>query len=115
MRKSPGKLYERNPMSAVTAEDVAATISAALRLRFDRTRHAAKAIARRVETTPRAVEDWLQGETAPRSAELIRLCAEFDEVFDAVCTLAGRKPGGAGLTPAQREALSNLIKTLEGQ
>lgn len=119
MRKLPGKLYERNPMAAVTAQDVAAMISAALRQRFDRTRHAAKDIAQRVDATPRAVEDWLQGETAPRSAELIRLCAEFDEVFDevfdAVCALAGRKPSGIALTPAQRAALASIIKTLEGQ
>lgn len=115
MRKLPGKMYERNPMAAVTAQTVAAMISAALRQRFDRTRHAAKDIASRVDATPRAVEDWLQGETAPRAAELIRLCAEFDEVFDAVCALAGRKPCGIGLTPAQRAALASIIKTLEEQ
>lgn len=115
MRNRPGKMYESIPMVAVTAQDVAARISTALRSLFDDRRHAAKAIAQRVDATPRAAEDWLQGETAPRAAELIRLCAEFDEVFDAVCAMAGRRPDGIYLTPAQRAALASIIKTLEGQ
>ncbi len=113
MRLYPDNLRKPSPMTAVTASDVAARVSAALHRSFDNRRHAAKTIAATVQASPRAVEAWLQGESAPRAAELIRLCAAFDEVFEVVCLLAERKPEALPLSRSQREALVDILKTLE--
>jgi hypothetical protein len=93
---------------------VAAAISDALRSEFSGARDAAKTIARSVSATPRTVKGWLAGDAAPRAAELVRLMAEFDEVYLAVLCLAGRAPT-ATLTPSQRQAVAEALRILEGK
>jgi hypothetical protein len=119
MRENPGKSPCHRPgkfptMHAITAFSVADAVRCALRSSTGFSRHAAKSIAARVGTTPRTVEDWLQGENAPQAAQLIRLIGEFDEVYEAVMELAGR-PTVPAMTPAKQAVLVAALKVLEGE
>lgn len=71
-------------MSAIDATAYAETVTGVLRREYGPLRHAAKLLARAVGTTPRTVQNWLDGVNAPRGAELIRLMQECDELRDEI-------------------------------
>ena len=72
-----------------------------------------KEIAARVKTVPRTVENWQSRASGPSGAHLIRLMAEYDEVFERVMDLTGRI-SGPSLSPAQREAARRALAILAG-
>lgn len=91
MRKSWG--FSRNFVrgravsAAITANHVAERISTVLRRQVQERRYAAQRIAEKACVTPRCVDNWVNGTTAPRSAELIRLMASCDEIAAEVLQL----------------------------
>ena len=74
----------RSGVSALTAEAAAGLISEVLREKYGGARHAAKRLARSVGADPRAVKNWLQGTTAPRLADAMKLMAECEELQNAI-------------------------------
>jgi hypothetical protein len=84
---SLGKAPLKMPQ-AVTAEGLAGRISVALRASYGDSRHAITRLSRRISADPRAVENWMYGRCAPRSAELVRLMAENDAVAAVVLAMA---------------------------
>ncbi|WP_291365302.1 hypothetical protein [Acetobacter sp. UBA5411] len=74
-------------MSAVDAITYAETVTGVLRRKYGPLRHASKLLARAVGSTPRTVQNWLDGINAPRGAELIRLMQECDELRDEIFRL----------------------------
>lgn len=74
----------------------------------------AKVIARVTRVSERAAKAWRAGEHSPRAEELIALMAEFDDVFETVCRLAGREPPPA-LSTEQRAALAAALHLLGTQ
>jgi predicted transcriptional regulator len=60
------------------------TVTGILRRKYGNVRHATKMLARIVGSTPRTVQNWLDGTNAPRGAELIRLMQECDELRDEI-------------------------------
>jgi hypothetical protein len=72
--------------------DVVAAVSGGLGRTFAGTGNAVKMIATRTRRNAEAIRNWVEGRNAPRAAELIELCREFDEVWEEVCRLAGRMP-----------------------
>ena len=81
--------------AAVTADSLAERISVTLRRNYGDTRHAITRLSRRISADPRAVENWWYGRCAPRSAELVRLMAENDEIAAAVMDMARQAKGNA--------------------
>lgn len=74
-------------MSAVDASTYAETVTGVLKRRYGPLKCASKLLARAVGTTPRTVQNWLDGTNAPRGAELIRLMQECDELRDEIFRL----------------------------
>lgn len=70
----------RNAPHTISAEGLAERISRVLRGVFADRRHAVKTLADRIWADPRAVENWLAANCAPRSAEMIRLMAAEPEI-----------------------------------
>jgi transcriptional regulator with XRE-family HTH domain len=70
-----------------------------------------KLIARRLGTSPRTVEDWINGENAPSAATLIRIMGEFDDVYDGVVELTGRRPKPM-LSAQSQQAIADALKLL---
>jgi transcriptional regulator with XRE-family HTH domain len=50
----------------------------------------AKQLARHADRTPKAVERWMQAENDMTVESLLRLCRDFDEVWDEVRIMCGR-------------------------
>lgn len=86
-------------MSAVTAAAYSETVTEVLRRKYGPLRHSAKLLAQAVGSTPRTVQNWLDGTNAPRGAELIRLMQECDELADEIFRLVreGKCPGSRSL------------------
>lgn len=72
-----------------------------------RQRGGAKALAQVAGVSPRAVESWLYEANAPGTTQLLALASEYDEVWDLVCLLTGRKP--VALSARQRAVLAELL------
>lgn len=90
MRESRFKIYRDfrgGTMSAIDAASYCETVAGVLRRKYGHLRHATKLLARSVGTTPRTVQNWLDGTNAPRGAELIRLMRECDELRDEIFRL----------------------------
>lgn len=68
----------------VDASVYAEAVTGILKRNYGQIRNAAKLLARSVGTTPRTVQNWLEGVNAPRGAELIRLMQECDELRDEI-------------------------------
>lgn len=68
---------------------------------------AVKQIPARLNTTPRAVENWLQGRTKPNGDNVVHLMANFPEVADAILEVSNLRTGG--LTEVQKAKLLQII------
>ena len=77
--------------ATLTADSLAEHISTVMRRSYGESRHAITRLSRRICADPRAVENWMYGRCAPRSAELVRLMAENDEIAAEVVALAKRE------------------------
>ena len=65
-----------NPMIALDHRaSVGGAICDALRAKYGELKHAPKRLAALTGTTPRTAENWLAGQCAPQSAQLIALMA----------------------------------------
>ena len=62
-----------------------------LRARFRMERGAEKRLARQVGCSPRTVENWLRGESAPSGEQLLRLMAECDGLAEAILANVQRR------------------------
>lgn len=69
--------------------------------------NATREIPARLNTTVRAVENWLQGRAKPNGDNVVHLMAHFDEVADALLEASNRKHGG--LTFEQKRKLLEAI------
>lgn len=87
-------------------------IASAVRQWVERHR-SAKVAARVVEATPRSLENWINGESAPQAHHLVELMKHSDEVFAAVCEMAGRNPPPT-LNRAQIEAAEAALRIISG-
>lgn len=96
---------------AITQESVAGAVSGALRRTLGSQRCAVKQVARRIGRDIRAVRGWWEGENAPRAADLILLMSQFEEVYEAVATLAGR---GTPPDSVERQRIEEAIRILRG-
>lgn len=74
-------------MSMIDASTYAETVTGVLQRKYGPLKCAAKLLARAVGSTPRTVQNWLDGTNAPRGAELIRLMQECDELRDEIFRL----------------------------
>lgn len=72
---------------SMNAAAYAQTVTDVLRRNYGQLRHAAKLLAGSVGTSPRTVQNWLDGINAPRGAELIKLMQECDELRDEIFRL----------------------------
>ena len=86
--KAPLKMH-----AVLTSEGLAERISSVMRASYGETRHAITSLSRRLCADPRAVENWMYGRCAPRSAELVRLMAENDAIAAVVLDLARQAKG----------------------
>lgn len=68
---------------------------------------AAKAIPARLNTTPRAVENWLQGRAKPSADNVVGLICHFDVVADAILSATNRSD--KGLTWEQKNKLLQIL------
>ena len=69
----------------------------ALRARYGALRHGHKTLARAALATPRAAENWLSGECAPRLAQVIEIMAADPEIEAVVLGLVrGRRAERTG-------------------
>lgn len=100
------------PVTDLTADQVARSVSGALQDRFRDRRGAAKVIARAGRASVRQAKNWLAGRHAPQAAQLVALMREFDEVSEAVLELAGR---GQPLTDEQRAIVDRALGILGGR
>jgi hypothetical protein len=76
-------------MSQVTAyPDL---VSGFLRDRFGLVRGAEKRLARKAGCSPRTVENWMRGESAPAGEHLLNLMAECDELAAAIMAEVRRR------------------------
>lgn len=68
-----------------------------LRGRFGLERGAEKRLARRAKCSPRTVENWMRGASAPGGEQLLNLMAECDELAEAILAEVRRRrvPPGA--------------------
>jgi transcriptional regulator with XRE-family HTH domain len=71
-----------------------ALVSAYLRQHYGMMRGAEKVLARLVGCSPRTVENWLRGESAPSGEALLSLMAECDGLADAVLAEVARRRDG---------------------
>lgn len=101
-----------NATANITPDIVSAAVARGLRA-AEPGRGAPKLIARRIASTPRAVEAWLSEQAAPNAASLLRMMAEYETVCDEVLRLIGRTGSGGGLRPDQRAALADILRSLE--
>lgn len=102
-------------VTTLTRHSVIDTLSDALR-RAAPGYAPAKQIAIRIgrklmSTTDRAPRNWLQKRNAPDAVQLIALMSEFDEVYEAVIQLAGRKPIST-LNPEEHRAIERALEKL---
>ncbi len=110
-----------NATVEITPEIVSASVARGLRAAVPE-RGACKLIARRIAATPRTVEAWLAGESAPNAASLLRMMAEYETVCDEVLRLIGADrqrrrtapgpAGGAGRYPPNPGVLTWAVFTL---
>ncbi|ATU72653.1 hypothetical protein SXCC_04770 [Gluconacetobacter sp. SXCC-1] len=63
------------------------TLCAVLQRKYGRVRHGAKTLAQSIEGSPRTVQKWIAGTSAPRGEELVKLMAECDELRDEIFRL----------------------------
>lgn len=70
--------------------------------------NATREIPARLNTTVRAVENWLQGRAKPNGDNVVALMASFDEVADAILEASGRNDTGK-LTQTQRRKLLEIL------
>jgi len=68
--------------------------------------NATREIPARLNTTVRAVENWLQGRVKPSGDNVVALMREFDEVADAILEHAQRNQG---LTEVQKRKLREVL------
>lgn len=78
--------------AAITSSCLAESIADTLRRSMGHLRSGAKLLARQIGVNERTASNLLEGRNAPNAATLVRLCAEFDDVFEEVCRLSGRLP-----------------------
>ncbi len=70
----------------------------------------AKALAKVAGVSPRAAESWLYDATAPGTVQLLELAAHYDEVWDLICLLTGRRP--VTLSAEKKCELAKLLACL---
>jgi transcriptional regulator with XRE-family HTH domain len=70
-----------------------ALVGGYLRQHYGMLRGAEKMLARMVGCSPRTVENWLRGESAPSGEALLSLMAECDGLADAVLAEVARRRG----------------------
>lgn len=63
------------------------TVRGVLMRQYGRIRNGAKLLAGRIDTSPRTVRNWLDGVSAPRGEELMKLMIECDELRDEIFRL----------------------------
>src|SRR5690606_11470304 len=76
-------------------------------------RYQRKHLTKLTGASAKTISNWLAGETAPSAEHLIALMTEFDEVFEVICELSGRK-SPPNLSPAEREAIARALSKLTG-
>ena len=69
--------------------------------------NASREIPARLNTTTRAVENWLQGRAKPSGDNVVGLFAHFPEVTDAILKATGKDEGG--LTWEQKRKLLQIL------
>src|SRR5690554_1516775 len=76
-------------------------------------RYQRKHLTKLTGASTKTISNWLAGETAPSAEHLIALMTEFDEVFEVICELSGRK-SPPNLSPAECEAIARALSKLTG-
>lgn len=66
-----------------------------LRAHWGMQRHAEKRLARAIGCSPRTVENWMRGLSAPGGEQLLRLMAECDGLAEEIMAEVRRRQGGA--------------------
>lgn len=87
MDKSSAKARLEMQTQELTAELCAERFSVVLRRWTGDMRNAAKRIGRRLNTDPRAIENYIYGRHCPPAAKLIDLMAECEDLADEVMRL----------------------------
>ncbi|MFT9385550.1 hypothetical protein [Acetobacter sp.] len=60
------------------------TVRGVLVRQYGRVRNGAKVLAARIDASPRTVRNWMDGVSAPRGDELMKLMMECDELRDEI-------------------------------
>lgn len=84
------------------------SVAVALSQAFLRIPDAQRAIPTRLGVTPQTSTNYLEGRTMPSAENLIRAMAEFDEVFNEVMRLAGKRVLSANQIEGLKRALNDL-------
>lgn len=88
-------------------------LSETLRRLTHKNRYQRKHLTKLMGASTKTISNWLAGETAPSAEHLIALMTEFDEVFEVICELSGRK-SPPNLSPAECEAIARALSKLTG-
>lgn len=109
--KPDSKAVGGSMAQAVNTESVTQALSNALRLRFGMTQCAVKRIASSLKCNTRAARNWWEGHNAPSAVTLIQMMREFDEVYDVVMEMAGRRDADAD----ESARVQYAMKILKGE
>ena len=104
------RIMEQN----VQKRGVVTRIADAIRAKWGSAGKPSAEAARALKIPKRTIDAWLEERQAPRAEQLIRLMQESDEVFGAVCELAGRTPPPS-LSSAERAAINSALAKLTGE
>jgi len=96
----------------ITTAEYATTLADVLVRQYGDSRSAAKRLSHQVGAGIGTIRKWFAGEHGAHGAHLIKLMADDDEVFRAVCEMAGR--GEAADAALALGKLREMKKLLEG-
>lgn len=94
--------------STLTARGYAQAIGDALKREWGHLLGMRLEVAERTGAGVGTVKKWIDGSNGPSGEHLIKLMAVSDEVFDAVCALAGRTMDGADARERIKRAIIEL-------
>jgi hypothetical protein len=77
---------------AISSQSVAQNVASALRAAVAHLPAAGKQVSRMTGKCPRTIRNLLEAQNAPSAATLIELMRDFDEVYEAVLSMAQRNP-----------------------
>lgn len=104
--------YKHTGKVHVSSGEIAARIGEAVRQAARNCGWGVKQLAATSGHNPRTIEGLTQERNAPSAKLLIELARDHDEVWHALCELAGRAP--APLTEQQREAALQALALISG-